>query len=245
MAKREDNTQFDREQALFENRYDAGRQLAAKLGEYKGQSVIVLAIPNGGVPVALEVALAIQADLDLVISRKIPLPLNPEAGFGAVADDGTVILNEEVLKRVSLSSHQINYQINQVRAEIRQRSLLYRENRPLAIVSGKTVIIIDDGLASGFTMRAAVESVRHRQPREVVVAVPVASATALEQVEKVADKVVILARGTKPKFYIADFYRYWHDLSREEVLKCLREWRMRHFRADVKPPGEKQPGQQA
>ncbi len=119
---------FTREQALFENRYDAGRQLAGQLDEYQGQSVVVLAIPNGGVPVGLEVALALEADLDLVISRKIPLPLTPEAGFGAVADDGTVMLNEEVVKRVGLSPHQINYQINQVRAEIRQRSLLYRKD---------------------------------------------------------------------------------------------------------------------
>ena len=230
---------FDREQALFDNRYDAGRQLAAQLSEYKGQSVVVLAIPNGGVPVALEVALALEADLDLVISRKIPLPLSPEAGFGAVADDGTVILNEEVVKRVGLSSHQVNYQINQVRAEIRQRSLLYRQNRPLSVVNGKTVTIIDDGLASGFTMMAAVESVRRRQPKEIVVAVPVTSATALEKIEKVANKVVTVATGTMPKFYIADFYRYWHDLSDDEVIQCLKEWRLRRFGPNIKPQQSK------
>jgi len=225
----------DREQALFDNRYDAGRQLVAPLGEYRGQSVVVLAIPNGGVPVALEVALALGVDLDLVISRKIPLPLNPEAGCGAVADDGTVILNEEVVKKVGLTPHQINYQINRVRAEIRQRSLLYRRDRPLTVVNSKTVIITDDGLASGFTMMAAVESVRRRQSKEIVVAVPVTSANALEQVEKVADKVVTLAKGTKPKFYIADFYRYWRDLGDDEVIQCLKEWRVRRFRSDIEP----------
>ena len=227
---------FAREQALFKNRYDAGRQLAAQLGEYEGQSVVVLAIPNGGVPVALEVALALEADLDMVISRKIPLPLTPEAGFGAVADDGTVILNGEVVERVGLSQHQIDYQINQVIAEIRQRSLLYRKDRPLTVVSGKTVIISDDGLASGFTMMAAVESVRRRQPKEVVVAVPVTSAAALEQVGKVADKVVTLAKGTMPRFYIADFYHYWHDLSDAEVIQCLKEWRLRRFNSNIEPP---------
>jgi len=227
---------FAREQALFKNRYDAGRQLAEQLGEYEGQSVVVLAIPNGGVPVALEVALALEADLDMVISRKIPLPLTPEAGFGAVADDGTVILNGEVVERVGLSQHQIDYQINQVRAEIRQRSLLYRKDRPLTVVSGKTVIISDDGLASGFTMMAAVESVRRRQPKEVVVAVPVTSAAALEQVGKVADKVVTLAKGTMPRFYIADFYHYWHDLSDAEVIQCLKEWRLRRFNSNIEPP---------
>jgi len=226
---------FAREQAIFDNRYDAGRQLAEQLGEYKEQSVVVLAIPNGGVPVGLEVALALEADLDLVISRKIPLPLTPEAGFGAVADDGMVILNEEVVKEVGLSSHQVNYQINRVRAEIRQRSLLYRKDRPITVVSGKTVIITDDGLASGFTMMAAVESVRHRRPKEIVVAAPVTSPAALEQVGKVADKVIILAKGSMPKFYIADFYRYWHDLSDNEAIQCLKEWRMRRFRSNIEP----------
>jgi len=84
--------------SIFESRYDAGRQLAEKLGEYKGQSVVVLAIPNGGLPVALQVALALEADLDVVISRKLPIPLRPEGGFGAIADDGAVILNEAVVK---------------------------------------------------------------------------------------------------------------------------------------------------
>jgi len=229
---------FAREQALFDNRYDAGRQLAAELGEYQGQSVVVLAIPNGGAPVALEIALVLEADLDLVISRKIPLPLNPEAGFGAVADDGTVILNEELVERVGLSSHQINYQTNQVRVKIRQRTLLYRKDRPLTVVSGKTVIIADDGLASGFTMMAAVESVRRRRPKEIVVTVPAASAVAVERVEKVADKVVTLTKGTAPRFAVADFYRYWYDLSDDEVIQCLKEWAMRRFRSNAKPPPE-------
>lgn len=224
-----------REQARFENRYDAGRQLADKLGEYKEQSVVVLAIPNGGVPVGLEVALALEADLDLVITRKIPLPLNPEAGCGAVADDGTVILNEEVVKLMGLSQHQINYQVNQVRLNIRQRSLLYRQDKPPITVNGRTVIITDDGLASGFTMMASVESIRRRRPKEIIVAVPTASPSALEQVEKVADKVITLAKGTMPKFFVADFYHYWHDLSDDEVIQCLKAWRMRHFGSNITP----------
>ncbi len=224
-----------RERAIFENRYDAGRQLAVPLEEYKGQSVIVLDIPNGGVPIALEVALALEADLDLVISRKIPLPLTPEAGFGAVADDGTFILNEKMVKKAGLSSHQINYQINQVRVDIRQRSLLYRKDKPPAAVRDRTVIIIDDGLASGFTMLVTVEAVRRRQPKEIIVAVPAASAAALEKLEKVADKVVTLAKGTRPRFYIADFYRYWRDLGDDEVVRCLKEWRMRRFRLNAEP----------
>ena len=227
---------FAREKALFENRYDAGRQLAVKLSEYKGQPAVVLAIPNGGVPVGMEVALALEADFDLIVSRKIPLPLNTEAGFGAVADDGTVILNEELVRRAGLSQQQIDSQVNQVRMEIRRRRLLYRQDRPPALVSGKTVIITDDGLASGFTMLATVASMRSRRPKEIVVAVPVSSAAALEEVRKVADKVVTVATGSLPRFAVADFYRNWHDLSDDEVFRALDEWRQRRFKAKITPP---------
>jgi len=219
-----------RGEAIFDNRQDAGRRLAEKLSDYKGQPVIVLAIPNGGVPVALEVAGALEVGLDLVISRKIPIPLSPEAGFGAIADDGTIILNEVAVKSLGLSRQQIEYEAGKVRAEIKQRSLLYRGNRPLVSVSGKTVILIDDGLASGFTMMAAVQSVRRRRPKEIVVAVPAASALALKQVERVADKVVACVTGYMPRFAVADFYHHWYDLSDDEVVRYLNQWRTRHLR---------------
>ncbi len=224
-----------REQVLFNDRYDAGRQLAQKLTEYQGQPVLVLAIPNGGIPVGLEVAQALNAGLDVVIVRKLPLPLNPEAGFGAVADDGSVILNEELVERAGLNSEQINAQVAKVRIDIRQRSLLYRKDKPLALAMGKIVIIVDDGLASGFTMKAAVESVRRRQPKEVIIAVPVASGIAMEQVKPVADKIVTVAVGTMPRFSVASFYRRWYDLNDKEVLRCLEDWQSRHFWSNIKP----------
>ena len=190
----------------------------------------MLAIPNGGVPVALEVASALNADLDLIICRKIPIPLNPEAGFGAIADDGRIFLNEELVKRVGLSRQQVEYEAGRVRAEIKRRSLLYRGDRPLVSVNGKTAIVIDDGLASGITMMAAVESVRHRHPKEIVVAVPCASAIAVKQLERVADRVVTCTTGFMPTFYVSDFYRQWYDLSDDEVVRYLNQWRMRHLR---------------
>ena len=227
---------YPREAPIFENRYDAGRQLAEKLGEYKGRPAVVLAIPNGGLPVALQAALALEVDLDVVISRKIPIPLRPEGGFGAVADDGTVILNEAVVKEIGLTQQQINYQVSKVRTDIRQRSLLYRGSRPLSVVTGKTVIIIDDGLASGYTMMAAVESVRCRRPSEIIVAVPAASAIAVKQLEKVTDRVITCVTGFMPKFYVSDFYHYWHVLSDDEGLRCFKEWRVRHFMPNIEPP---------
>ncbi len=220
---------FARQQAIFENRHDAGRQLAAQLRGYADQSVAVLAIPNGGVPVALEVAGALKADLDLIISRKIPIPLSPEAGFGAVADDGTIILNEEAVKRIGLSRQQIEYEASKVRVEIKRRSMLYRGERPLVRLGDRTVIIVDDGLASGYTMMAAAESVRHRRPREIVVAVPCASALAVKQLEKVADRVITCATSFIPRFAVAEFYHHWYDLTDDEVVRYLVQWRTRHL----------------
>jgi len=227
---------YHRQQPIFENRYDAGRQLAEKLAVYKKEAVIMLAIPNGGIPVGMQVALALNADLDLVISRKIPIPLRPEGGFGAVSDDGTTILNQPVLKRIQLTDKQINYQVNKVRNDIRQRSLLYRGSKPLSIVKERIAIVVDDGLASGYTMMAAIESVRRRQPKYVIAAVPAASAAAVKNVEKTADRVVTVVTSFAPKFYISDFYRYWNVLSDEEGLKAYKDWQMRRYQSSIKPP---------
>jgi predicted phosphoribosyltransferase len=209
---------------IFENRHDAGRKLAEELKQYQGKPVVVLAIPNGGVPMGLEVARALSSEFDVVISRKIPMPLSPEGGFGAIADDGTMILNEDAVKKIGLTMPQIDYEANKVRAVIKKRTMLYRGNRPLTRVIGKTVILIDDGLASGITMKAAVESIRHRRPKEIIVAVPTASTTALVSVRSVADKVITCATG-EPPFAVADYYRHWYDVSDDEVVKALDKWR--------------------
>jgi putative phosphoribosyl transferase len=232
--------QTHRQAPLFENRYDAGTKLAGKLAEYQNQQIVVLAIPNGGVPVAVAVALALNADMDIVVSRKLPIPLLPEGGFGAVADDGTTIFNQPVLKSINLDEHQINYAVNKVRGDIRQRSLLYRNNRTLSVMKGKTAIIVDDGLASGYTMLAAVESVKRRQPARVIVAIPAASEAAVRVVEKAANKVITVDTSHAVKFYIADYYRYWNDLSDDEGVRCFKDWQNRRnegkFPTTAAPP---------
>ena len=200
---------------------------------------MVLAIPNGGVPVAIEVASVLKAELDLIVCRKIPMLLNPEGSLGAATDDGTVILNEEAVRKIGLSRQQLEHDISKIRADIKQRSLLYKGNRPIVRVGGRKVIIIDDGLASGFTMMAAVESARHRQPREIIVAVPVASAIAFKRLEKVADKVVTCTIGYMPKFYVSDFYKNWYDLSDKDVIQYLSEWRAQQFRSNIEPTQDK------
>jgi predicted phosphoribosyltransferase len=228
---------------LFEDRFDAGRKLAEKLISYAGKEVTVVGIPNGGAAVALGVALALNAELDLIISRKIPLPLTPEGGFGSVTDDGTLILNEEIIRQAGLTQQQINYQVSQVRSDIRQRSLLYHgDRRPLAL-KGRTVIVVDDGLASGYTMRAAIESLRQRQPEKIVAAVPVAPEHIVAEVSRIADSVVAVAIGKEKIFYLSDYYRYWHDITDAEVLACLKEWRMRHHRPEIEIPGKKRESQ--
>jgi predicted phosphoribosyltransferase len=219
--------------AIFENRRDAGKKLAERLSAYKGTGTLVLGIPNGGLPLAMEVALGLEAELDLIISRKIPVPLRPEVGCGAVTDDGTVILNSEMMQKFGLTQEMVNEQITSVTANIRKRTLVYRGNRPLSIISNKTVILVDDGLASGFTMMAAVESVRRRRPMFIVVAVPAASEAALSQLTKYADKVVTLATSNAKEFYLADFYEVWHDITEDEALRCLEEYRVRRLNPEM------------
>jgi putative phosphoribosyl transferase len=217
-------------QPIFESRQDAGRKLAQELEKYE-EKVVVLGIPNGGVPIGMEIAGVMpKADFSLIISRKIPVPLNPEAGFGAIADDGTLIIDDDIVLKMALPLTQINYEVDRVRENVKQRTLLYSRERPLVLVDGKVVIITDDGLASGYTMVAAVESIRRRRPKEIVVAVPVAWEKALERVEKVADKVVTCATSTTSKFYIADYYRRWGEVRDDDVIAYLQQWRNRHMR---------------
>jgi len=224
---------------MFENRYDAGHQLAKRLMEYADKNVVVVGIPNGGVAVALQVAMALGADFDLVISRKIPLPQSPEGGFGSITDDGTIILNGDLVKKTGLTQEQINAQVSKVRANIRQRVALYHQGQVRPSVEGRIVIIVDDGLASGYTMCAAIESIRKRRPAKIIAAVPVGPTRAVKDVQKVADKVVTCITGTETAFYVADYYRQWYDTPDNEVLSCLKEWRIRRNGDNIRLPEKK------
>ena len=134
------------------------------------------------------------------------------------------------MARCNLNRLQIEPEINRVRAELKKRNIQYYKEKPLISVVNKTVILVDDGIASGFTMRAAVESVRHKRPKKVIVAVPAAAGNALRKVESVADRVVTCAVGEEPKFYIADFYRQWYDVNDSEVMRYLEKWQAKKFR---------------
>lgn len=189
---------------------------------------MVLAIPNGGIPLAMGIAGSLKAELDIIVCRKLALPMNPEGGLGAVADDGTSIINEDVIKKHNISPELIEYEANQVKANVKMRSLKYKGGKVSPGLAGKTAIIVDDGLASGITMTVAVEAVKHRRPKKIIVAVPLSSSTGYNRVSRVADKVVTCAVANMPVFFLADFYRNWRDISDEEVVMALQRWRTRH-----------------
>ena len=208
----------------FRNRTDAGRILAESLRHHQDSDAVVFALPRGGIPVAVEVAKKLGSKLDVIVSRKIPIPQNTEAGYGAVTEDGAIVLNEPMVKRLGFTRQQIEHHAEKVRAEIRRRQSVFRAVLPPASVDGKTVIIVDDGLASGFTMLAAVKSMRQRGAAKVVAAAPVASAGAWDLVHSNADEVVCPVVSEHYPFAVASFYEHWHDLSDEEVIRDLEEF---------------------
>jgi len=213
---------------LFEDRADAGERLAEMLDRYRGGEVVVLAIPRGGVPVAIKVADKLGAALDVVVTRKITIPYNPEAGYGAITEDGAIVLNEPLVAQLGLTQDQIQHHAEQVRDEISRRGAVYRSKLLATSVEGKTAIIIDDGLASGFTMIAAIKSAKRRNASKIVVAVPVASGAAYDRVKTMADDLVSVIIARIQWFAVASFYNNWYDLTDEEVIRYLEDWRTRH-----------------
>jgi len=207
-------------QALFEDRREAGRRLAERLLVYR-HNAIVLAIPRGGIPIGYEVARRLGVPLDLIVPRKLPIPSDPEAGFGAVAPDGTVVLNEMLVALLGLSTEEIERIVEEVLREVRRRIREYRGDRPFPDLSGKNVIVVDDGLASGYTMIAAVRAIKKVRPRRVIVAVPCSPRTSVERLEKEADEVVCLAVQPSGPFAVASYYEHFPDLSDEEVKNLL------------------------
>ncbi len=205
----------------YRDREDAGKALAFELREYKDSNPIVLAIPNGGVPVALEVAREIKANLYLMIVRKLQIPGNPEAGFGAVTADGFLLLNHNLIERLGLSKKEIKTQERLALESIRHRQSLFGKQAEIPDLNGRTVVLIDDGLASGFTMEAAVSSVRDRGAGQIIVAIPTSSSTAYDRLVNLVDKIVCPDLSRERFFAVANAYHRWYDLGEGEVVKLL------------------------
>jgi len=206
---------------VFRDRRDAGRRLAERLVSYRGRDCIVLGIPRGGVPVGREISQTLDCSLDVLVPRKLPIPWSPEAAFGAVMPDGTRVLNEEMLPHLGLSEREVDRIIETVLKEVRRREAAYRGRRPPPELAGKVVILTDDGLATGYTMLAAVKAVRKQEPASIVVAVPVSPRDTAREVARAADEMVVLHISDQYPFAIALFYQQFPDMTDEEVIRYL------------------------
>ena len=208
--------------SVFEDRTDAGKRLAEYLAGYRNTKGIVLALPSGGVPVAAEIASALNLPLDLLIVRKVQIPDNPEAGFGAVGPDGEVLLNKELMKHLRLTDEQISIQIEKSRANIEKRNRIFRKEKPFPSIRDMVAIVVDDGLASGYTMLSAVRFLRKMSPQTLVAAVPTGSRKTVEALIPEVDELLCLNVRSGPFFAVAGAYRNWHDLTDEEVLSLIK-----------------------
>jgi predicted phosphoribosyltransferase len=207
----------------FRDRTEAGRLLAEKLKCYANRpDVIVLALPRGGVPVASEVARALAVPLDVLIVRKIGMPGQPELAMGAIASGGICVLNEELLQSYPIPTAEIEAVAARELHELERRERTYRGDRPAPDVHGRTVILVDDGLATGTTMRSAVEALKKQHPASVVIAVPVAPASVCEELKKLKDHVVFTCLSTpEPFFAVGLWYEDFSQTTDEEVRDLL------------------------
>lgn len=209
----------------FLDRADAGRRLAVSLSAYAGRSdVVVLALPRGGVPVGFEIARRLGAPLDVLIVRKLGAPGQPELAVGAIASGGVRVLNEDVVNALGLSARALAAVETREQAELSRREWLYRGNRPPVEVRERIVILVDDGLATGATMRAAVLALRARNPARIIVAVPTAAADSCAAVGAEADELVCLMRP-EPYVAVGAWYEEFHQIGDDEVAEMLMESR--------------------
>ena len=205
----------------FRNRTDAGRQLAEKLAAYADRpDVLVLALPRGGVPVGYEVARALGAPLDVFVVRKLGVPGYAELAMGAVATGGVRVLNDEIVRGLGISEHEIDAAVAREMQELARRDRLYRGDRQPPDVGGRTVILVDDGLATGATMRAAVQALRQQQPARIVAAVPTASPDTCQVLKAEADDV-ICAMTPEPFFAVGHWYEDFTQTTDDEVRELL------------------------
>ena len=210
------------ESRAFKNRREAGEALAEELSDLKGQDPLILGIPRGAVPMAAVVADELDGELDVVIVRKLGAPGNPELAIGSVTEEGKAIVNEDFARRTGASQEYIEREKQRQMERIEERKRVYREVRPKASMEGRIVVIVDDGFATGATMKAALESARSENPEKLIAAGPVGAQDTCRDMGDYADEVVCLRA---PSFFgaVGAFYRDFGQVSDEEVLEVLRE----------------------
>jgi putative phosphoribosyl transferase len=221
---------------LFHDRHDAGRHLARALRHLKAPHPLVLALPRGGVPVAYEVARAIGADLDLLFVRKLGAPGFEELGIGAVVDgaEPQLVLNEDVVRQLAPSPHYIQDEMQRQLGEIERRRQAYLGNLAPIPIMGRTVIVVDDGIATGGTVRAALKGLRKERPARLILAVPVAPAETLAALAPECEEIVCLARPD-PFYSVGTHYSVFNQTSDEDVIRLLHEAREPTSHAAVSP----------
>lgn len=208
---------------LFRDRMDAGRQLAERLAAYRGKEALVLGIPRGGVVVAAEVARGLESELDVLVARKIGAPGIPELAIGAVTAEGGRYLNEAVLDELHVSAAYLDAATTVAMEEARRREAALRSLRPAPRMEGRVLIVVDDGLATGATMRAAVQALRKKRPARIVVAVPVGARETVAVVKGEADEVVCLV-SPESLAAISPFYHRFEPVEDDEVVRSILEW---------------------
>jgi predicted phosphoribosyltransferase len=212
--------------AIFKNRIDAGRRLASELSSYAGRAdVLVLALPRGGVPVGYEVARALDVPLDVFIVRKLGVPGHEEFAMGAIASGGALLIDEAVVRQLGISEAEIEAAVKAEQRELERRERRYRGNRPPPDVAGRTVIVVDDGLATGASMRVAVAALRQEHPARIVVAVPIAPPETCDALRQEADDVVC-AVTPEPFYAVGLWYEDFTQVTDEEVHDFLERARL-------------------
>ncbi|GIT97836.1 phosphoribosyltransferase [Sulfurovum sp. TSL1] len=204
---------------MFKDRKEAGQKLAEALQTYKKESPLVFAIPRGGVELGYEISQALYTDFSLLISRKLPFPHNTESGFGAMAEDGSLYINERAAS--SVSDKEIEKIIAEQDLEIKRRIQTLRAGKALPVIKGRTVILVDDGIAMGSTMHVAVELCKKANAKKIIIAVPVAGRQTIEKFSKMVDAVIVL-ESPVPFYAVAQVYENWYDVSDEEVLRFFK-----------------------
>jgi predicted phosphoribosyltransferase len=212
---------------VFRDRASAGKALAGMLEEYRSSNATVMGIPAGGIAVAVEIARGLHLPLDIAVVSKITLPWNSEAGYGAVAFDGAVMLNEELLSRLNLSDREIQAGITKTEQKVSRRVAMFRGNRPLPDFKDP-IILVDDGLASGFTLRVAIKALRQAGATNVILAVPTAHSESVQMFLEEVEAIYCPNLRSGLSFAVADAYEQWSDLDEEEVLRILQEFKSGH-----------------
>lgn len=206
----------------FKNRRDAGKKLSNVLKEIviETENALILAIPRGGVEVGYEVSRELGITLDIIIPKKLGAPGNPELAIGAVTGDGSVYLDQPLIENIGVSENFIKREIDEKLEEIRKREIIYRGENPPVDINGKTVILVDDGIATGSTIISAINALRNKKPARIIVAVPVAPQDAIARVNEVADDILCLY---SPEWFFAvgQFYEDFRQTTHEEVLELL------------------------